>query len=340
MTDEETKTELPSQARNLPDTVTSRTNLSEEPRYCEKAGMHKRPGPPIGERTANKRPHLDSDLEETVHRRMIEAIYTIGLRHASPAILMEQMPQVPAAVTSERVKSHLQKHRNRSDRATEEFMNEYDMWLQKAVNMGEEGRGKRKLAPPPLVLGMMGQNKVQGGELAAYLTYSIHHESLATLDSEPASAKPEPAAPHLSLRTLKAKSLEYAMNYAGSRVLFPVLTEEERKSPLGTAFGHVMGTLYAMNRHFMQERVAKEATKLSSTPKTVTLLPTAYLQNPEWRQSLEQVAYQQHRMLPSAPAAFGYPGALGQFHPVDQKLLDDSQEEIDSPPSEELFEEL
>ena len=49
---------------------------------------------------------------ESTHRMFVAAIYKAGIKHASPSVIMENMTLSHKAITSERVKSHLQKYRN------------------------------------------------------------------------------------------------------------------------------------------------------------------------------------------------------------------------------------
>lgn len=282
--------------------------------------MRKRPGHQTDERHA-KRPHPAYTADNAIHRSLVEAIYSIGMRHASPAILLEQLPEVPAALTSERVKSHLQKHRNNKERSTDEFMADYDSWLQKACTLGGEGRGTGFLTSPRSMLDMMGQSKVQGGEMAAYLTYSILHEPFEGMVADSAAAEDDRTMPHLSLSSLRAKAAEYTMNYSGNRIPFPILTEEERKSSLGSAFGHVMGTLYTLNRHFMQERLSRVDKEDLSTANWSTFSPPHHAFN-DWQQKMQQ-SVSEGNQLPIAHGEGGFP----QFHPVEDR---ESQPDNDS----------
>ena len=45
----------------------------------------------------------------------------------------------PASLTSERVKSHLQKYRKNKEKSKEEFLQDYDSFMRKAVTVGSAG---------------------------------------------------------------------------------------------------------------------------------------------------------------------------------------------------------
>jgi hypothetical protein len=150
------------------------------------------------------------DFTEGCHRRLVEAIFEIGMSHASPAVIMEHMifpttdwlddsghriESLIDQVTSERVKSHLQKYRKNKHKSKEEFMREYDRWTQKALTVvgGISAAARTNLVTAPTaVLHMMGHgaggaedasssksstaeqsHRLLGGDLPAYLTFSV-----------------------------------------------------------------------------------------------------------------------------------------------------------------------
>jgi hypothetical protein len=146
---------------------------------------------------------------EEMHRQLVEAIYEIGVSHASPSVIMEHMtfmsttealdgPDAAASdysssnqVTSERVKSHLQKHRKNKKKSKDEFRRQYDRWMQKALTVvgGISAAARTSLvSTPAAVVEMMGETtestksssskedptrKLIGGDLAAFLAYSV-----------------------------------------------------------------------------------------------------------------------------------------------------------------------
>jgi hypothetical protein len=150
------------------------------------------------------------DFTEGCHRRLVEAIFEIGMSHASPAVIMEHMvfptadwvddsgqrlESLVEQVTSERVKSHLQKYRKNKHKSKEEYMREYDRWTQKALTVvgGISAAARTNLViTPTAVLHMMGHSsggvedvssskssiaepshRLLGGDLPAYLTFSV-----------------------------------------------------------------------------------------------------------------------------------------------------------------------
>ena len=70
-------------------------------------------------------------LDAAQHRALVEAIFHTGLQSCSPSFLLEEMMLKSEDITSERVKSHLQKFRKKGDSAVEEFMESYDSAMRK-----------------------------------------------------------------------------------------------------------------------------------------------------------------------------------------------------------------
>lgn len=144
---------------------------------------------------------------EAMHRQFVEAIYEIGVSHASPSVIMEHMRFMSTdeaqawidatsdylsnnQVTSERVKSHLQKYRKNKKKSKAEFLLEYDRWMHKAFTVvgGISAAARTSLVTTPdAVLEMMGERAgdtkttrnessakmLLGGDVAAFLTYSV-----------------------------------------------------------------------------------------------------------------------------------------------------------------------
>ncbi|GAX14988.1 hypothetical protein FisN_12Lh317 [Fistulifera solaris] len=190
----------------------------------------------------------DRPWSESIHRSFVEAIYDIGVKNASPAVIMEHMSMVDDSITSERVKSHLQKYRNNKEKSKQEFFAEFDAWMQKALTVGAASDGEStNLASPAAIMSMMGNGSFLGGEMASFLSYAAMYE-----DQNESNGCSE--------RATTQNVGEYFSSIAstGASVPFPVLTEEERKSPLGMSISHVIGLFYSVSKCIMQQRAAQE----------------------------------------------------------------------------------
>jgi SHAQKYF class myb-like DNA-binding protein len=216
--------------------------------------------------------------DESVHRAFVVGIYELGLKHASPAVIMEKMTRHHPQITSERVKSHLQKYRNKkSECSKEQFLSEYDVWMQRALTIAG-----RSLVPPKHLLRMLESEHLLGGELPAFLTYCDMYEDSLTAGTVASlgpllSTQPAMESFPMSADDVRSNSQDYVKYLTGARVPFPVLSEEERRSPLGTyacsllndrlalhlcslvgcsgiSISHVMALFCSMNQHLVQNR--------------------------------------------------------------------------------------
>eukprot|EP00980_Cylindrotheca_fusiformis_P018067 scaffold5794_cov141-Cylindrotheca_fusiformis.AAC.3 len=105
---------------------------------------------------------------EDLHRDFVSAIFDVGLKHCSPSTIIEHMPKNPD-ITTERIKSHLQKYRIHRAKSKQEFMSSYEASLVKFQKKG-----------------LAGVQSLSNGDAAAHLTYT------ATVDpNKLAAARPE-----------------------------------------------------------------------------------------------------------------------------------------------------
>lgn len=201
----------------------------------------------------------DDDWDEEFYDAFVSAIFEIGLKSASPAVILENMTQRLDSITSERVKSKLQKYRNSKEKSRQEFMEEYRSFLQRAQAMESAGIIHHGIATssPSSLLEMLGSSKLLGGDLAGFLTY------VATRGKE-TSGGGESDGAVLSSQLLRQGAEEYVEKFAGSPIPFPVLSEEEKKTSLGIAMTFVMGLFLSMSQHLKRERETVEMPELKA----------------------------------------------------------------------------
>ncbi|KAL7564625.1 hypothetical protein ACA910_009315 [Epithemia clementina (nom. ined.)] len=270
-----------------------------------------------------------------MHRDLVEAIYSVGMSHASPAVIMEYMTMLDPAeqsgrrrksldstgssgrgrsqrgVTNERVKSHLQKYRINSEKSKNEFLQEYDTWMRKALTIGgaanpptarSGGAAAMSLLHPSTVVHLMGgsddrsgsdpndSSELLGGERAAWLSYAtLAQESYARPVPPPAPSQqlqdPHQPPQQLSLPTLPSQALlgsvvgeaggqrrtsqqvqptldhfrqgsaEYLRRFTGTSIPYPVLSESERRSPLGTLMRQVLDLFVSLTQYLIRQRL-------------------------------------------------------------------------------------
>lgn len=190
---------------------------------------------------------VEEEWDEETHKLFAEAVYDIGLRNSSPAVILENMVQQPNMISSERVKSKLQKYRNQPEKSKQGFMDDYSSFIRKAKAIETAGGGGS--AAPGALLEMMGSSKLYGGDVAAFLSYAVMKEREIKLGSGP---------PALSTAVLKKDALEYVENFSGTGISFPQLTEEEKGTSLGISMTFIMGLFLSMTQHIMKERARTE----------------------------------------------------------------------------------
>jgi SHAQKYF class myb-like DNA-binding protein len=213
----------------------------------------------------------DSSWSKEEHRTFVQAVYEVGLKHSSPAVIHEHMVSCnDEKVTGERLKSHLQKYRKNIDKNRDEFLNEYDNWLDKALAVGtipaggddtllvDDGRFYR-LLPPMTVADVTGAKSILGGEAPAFVTYSLMYEQCALVD--PSSAADEADTSQAASIDLRGPDRSESPSYAEPHQAFsfPILTDEERNSPLGACFSRVMGLFHPMSQLLQLEREKNRA---------------------------------------------------------------------------------
>lgn len=157
-----------------------------------------------------------------MHREFVSAIFDIGLKNASPSAIMEFMRPDPN-ITSERVKSHLQKYRKNRDKSRREFLTSYDNSLQAFKSRSAEDEDDDD------------SDEVEGltcGEGAAFCTHvaSSDRRESSTSSSRRSSPVPMPIA-----------------SSGGGNLHLPLLSAEERNGPLGHSFDCLLGLFYSLS---------------------------------------------------------------------------------------------
>mmetsp|Transcript_26461 Transcript_26461/g.29684 ORF Transcript_26461/g.29684 Transcript_26461/m.29684 type:complete len:282 (-) Transcript_26461:151-996(-) len=220
------------------------------------------------------------EWKEDESERFVSSIFEIGLKNASPAIIMENMcmkqTQKVEMITSERVKSKLQKYRNNKEKSKQEFMGKYRTFL-KRIKSSEETGAIQDGSDISSLMGVMGSgNKLLGGDTAGYLTYTVmkenNKEKKKKKDKNNICEDSTEGTNVLSTNVLRKGARDYVDNYAGSAIQFPILTETEKKSSLGIAMTFIMGLFLSMSQHLTRERARAESIglKLSSSSSTTT----------------------------------------------------------------------
>ena len=171
---------------------------------------------------------------DDLHRDFVSAIFDVGLKHSSPSAILEHMP-AHEQINSERVKSHLQKYRLHRQKSKKEFMSSYDASVTKFNSSGVDSI-----------------KSLASGEVAAHLTYS----SVTGADASTSSSQEN--------KEQKAQSALAPSSNAPppGALMLPKLTEEEKRSPIGTSLGYLLGLFFSLR----QQLVAQREASAGSTP--------------------------------------------------------------------------
>jgi hypothetical protein len=201
--------------------------------------------------------HGDDSVRWTqeTHRCLVDAIYEVGISHASPSVIMEHMtfPTITTTegengaerrfdsrtVTSERLKSHLQKYRKNRDKSKVEFQAEYDQWVEQALSIvgGISAAARTSLATTP----------------AAVIEMMLLQDEAS---KSPTSRRLSATSTTATTRARKSESRQLLGGELPAYLTFCVMLEEERKAALrrgGDIAGASLGAvadLMQMQRQF------------------------------------------------------------------------------------------
>ena len=166
---------------------------------------------------------------EDLHRDFVSAIFDVGLKQSSPATVLEQMP-AHEQITTERIKSHLQKYRLHRQKSKKEFMSSYTATMQKL-----NAEGLKDVA------------SLAGGQVAGHLTYAA-----LTQPDPPIDEDQPPLAGQRSLATPPGQPALQDM------IVLPRLTESEKQSPMGSSLGYLLGLFFSLKEQLDRQRQQKE----------------------------------------------------------------------------------
>lgn len=169
---------------------------------------------------------------EELHRDFVSAIFDVGLKHSSPSTILEHMPN-HEQITTERIKSHLQKYRMHRVKSKKEFISSYEASLRKFKKRGVED-----------------VQSAAGSEMAAHLSYSDMNNSSI---SAPEAPKPADAVPSDSKPKMEP-------------LMLPQLSEAEKQSPIGSAMGYLMGLFFSLKQQLMIQRATAAAERKAEAP--------------------------------------------------------------------------
>mmetsp|Transcript_2268 Transcript_2268/g.4192 ORF Transcript_2268/g.4192 Transcript_2268/m.4192 type:complete len:616 (-) Transcript_2268:188-2035(-) len=232
--------------------------------------------------------HEEEEWNYELHRAFVECIFMEGLKACSPSVLMDQMHIKAEYITSERVKSHLQKFRRNNHRSVEEFMTVYDTSIDLCKEYCREHGGKLSLEELYKITNSnISTSKIgalTSGEVAAYLTMvdmacitttsSNASESQTSLsrvvyNSERAAVGGGGDYDSFSKsdttwqKTASGDPASFMSKYLSDEgeimnesvaIELPTLTESEKNTALGAMLCYVMGLFLSLKQRILDER--------------------------------------------------------------------------------------
>ena len=206
-------------------------------------------------KTNNNRKYTPSPRvtwNDDIHREFVGAIFDIGMRHSSPSSILDQMSKVSEEITSERIKSHLQKFRLNKEKSKREYMFSYDAALAKFKARGTSA------VPPNLA----------AGEIAAFLTYSCTVTAKNIIPTEAAQFSRTTTRHPQSVLTTTSNNTNNenpsSIYTSPSSMIIPSLTENEKRSPLGSSLGYIIGLFFTLRQELMDQRRLSKGGQTSS----------------------------------------------------------------------------
>lgn len=173
---------------------------------------------------------------EDLHRDFVSAIFDVGLKHSSPSTILEHMPK-HQDITTERIKSHLQKYRLHRSKSKQEFMSSYEVSLAK---FREKGTG--------------GFKSLTNGDGAAHLTYTATSDPSKHVSAPQVKLQPKP--------DQGGELIAYAPQ-VNEALMLPQLTEAEKNSPIGASMGYLMGLFFSLKQQLAKQRAVVRGDKVT-----------------------------------------------------------------------------
>mmetsp|Transcript_33807 Transcript_33807/g.79678 ORF Transcript_33807/g.79678 Transcript_33807/m.79678 type:complete len:688 (-) Transcript_33807:153-2216(-) len=184
---------------------------------------------------------------EDLHRDFVSAIFDVGLKHSSPSTIMEHMPK-HEQITTERIKSHLQKYRLHRVKSKKEFISSYEASLRNFQQNQNNNNSNSALVSG-------------GGEVAAHLT-SI---SLGMKTATPATGSKDTGdnssngLPVVHSSDQQQIQNPHTSDDGNDSLMLPQLTEAEKQSPIGAAMGYLMGLFFSLKQQLIIQRSLEAA---------------------------------------------------------------------------------
>lgn len=195
---------------------------------------------------------------EDLHANFVSAIFDVGLKHASPTFFLEHASEKfgDEQINMDDVKPYLQRYRYHQPKSQRDFL---DNFTRRKDNLVGANDAKSHV---PLA-----------GATAAYLSYiiALKEKSGSLTVSCENTMKNESSSMNRTIQdlpTIEEINLSSLVNSRGELIL-PRLTDEEKRSSVGTTMGYFLGLFLSLKEQISKERETKVkvGTVSSETPK-------------------------------------------------------------------------
>lgn len=214
----------------------------------------------------------EGNWDPTTHRQFVEAIFASGMQESSPSVIIENMKSKDENITSERVKSRLQKFRTNKEKSVSEFMATYDDAMEKFAKFVKAKEGADfSIQDIELYSSELSRSdKLLSGEVAAALTtIDIHCPSpdfaeVAKMNELERALERPPEVPQRRKRALEEimKNPSEFLTSVGKlgqnsqiAVQFPTLTEEEKRTNTGASIQMVEQLFLRLKNEIIEKRI-------------------------------------------------------------------------------------
>ena len=267
--------------------------------------------------------------DEARHRDFVSAIFDLGAAHSSPSVILEKMRYHPDEMTSDRIKSHLQKFRKDQKKEKERFMEDYDSFFRFTKFLDNHPKSYSTIVP--------GLENI-GGTAAGLVSYSVMKEDQKTQSDENKPSSPHPAQKEAVIQTVSKSGRPAA------KIAFPTLSGKERRSPLGMSLTLVKGLLEQMEKYLVQSSEQEEASLTRNQSSIYCEQSSGRIQEPNYQEydtfdhfSSDANSVKTFLLPPSIKRSFSEVDTLGEnesndaiedfgaFIPVDGSSLDSAR---------------
>jgi SHAQKYF class myb-like DNA-binding protein len=197
------------------------------------------------------------------HKAFVTAIFEIGMKNCSPSIIMENMRKQPRYITRERTKSHLQKYRQTKERSRNEFLKDYDAFFKSTeqVKIDLVTTQKKSSSSPTPDQDQDQSNNIDSKDQQQNTTKEPIPKAVLTaaLDGKkPSKLLGGRAAALLSYSVMNNFSTDYGpdqLQYKAAKLQeFPIMTEEEKRTSVGSSLLQVKSLLDNMTDALLKSR--------------------------------------------------------------------------------------